>query len=205
MQLDPAQMRTRDIYRWMVGLITPRPIAWVSTVSPSGVANLAPFSFFNGVGANPPLVMFCPANGPDGKPKDTLANIHAGGEFVVNLVTEPLAEPMNATSAEFAAEVDEFQICKLSKADSVRVTPPRVHGVAAAMECTLHQAIQLGTGPGGANLVIGRIVYLHVDDGLMDAEGNLMADRLHTIGRLGGAGYSKTTDRFDMPRPPRPQ
>jgi flavin reductase (DIM6/NTAB) family NADH-FMN oxidoreductase RutF len=204
-QLDPEQMRTRDIYRWMVGLITPRPIAWVSTVSPSGIANLAPFSFFNGVGANPPLVMFCPANGADGKPKDTLANIQSGGQFVVNLVTEPLAETMNATSAEFASEVDEFEICQLSKADSVRVTPPRVCGAAAAMECTLHQAIQLGTGPGGANLVIGRIVYLHVDDDVLDEDGNLVADRLPTIGRLGGAGYSKTTDRFDLPRPPRPQ
>jgi flavin reductase (DIM6/NTAB) family NADH-FMN oxidoreductase RutF len=189
----------------MVGLITPRPIAWVSTISATGVANLAPFSFFNGVGANPPLIMFCPANGRSGKPKDTLANIQATGDFVVNLVTEEVAEAMNLTAAEYAADIDEFQLAQIDKEASTHVTPPRVAGSAAAMECRLHTSMQLGSGPGGANLVIGRIICIHVRDDLLDSDGKLIEDRLLTIGRLGGSSYVHTTDRFQLPRPPRPQ
>ncbi len=204
MELDPDHMRTRDIYGWMVDLITPRPIAWVSTISSDGICNLAPFSFFNGVGANPPLLMFCPANNRDGKPKDTLANIQGNGQFVVNLVTMDVAEAMNLTSTEFDADVDEYESSGIEKVASAHVRPPRVANSAAAMECVLHQAIQLGHGAGGANLVIGRIVCFHVRDDLVNECGELIAERLHTIGRLGGSRYTTTTDRFQLTRPPRP-
>lgn len=205
MLLDPEKMRFRDIYGWMVGLITPRPIAWVSTIAADGVTNLAPFSFFNGVGANPPLIMFCPANNREGQPKDTLRNIQSNGQFVVNLVTDDLAEAMNLTAAEYRPDVDEFEVADIETAASVRVKPPRVARSAASMECVLHQALQLGCGPGGANLVIGRIVCIHVQEELVDDDGQLIPDRLPTVGRLGGSGYVRTTDRFEMPRPPRPQ
>src|SRR3954471_10074575 len=101
MTIDPATTSPRDFYRHLIASITPRPIAWVSTVSPAGVPNLAPFSFFNGVGANPPAVMFCPVNRRDGSRKDTLVNVEATRQFVVNVVSDRLAERMNATSAEF--------------------------------------------------------------------------------------------------------
>lgn len=205
MILDVSEMKAREIYTWMVGLITPRPIAWVSTISSTGIVNLAPFSFFNGVGANPPLVMFCPANNRDGEPKDTLANVRDSGQFVVNLVTEQTAEAMNLTAAEYAPDVDEFEMAGIEKQDSMHVRPPRVAASAASMECVLHQAMQLGSGPGGANLVIGRILCIHVGDDLLDGEGGLVSERLHTIGRLGGAGYVRTRDRFEMPRPKRPE
>lgn len=201
MHLDPAQLRTRDLYGWMIRLITPRPIAWVSTVSVNGVANLAPFSFFNGVGANPPTIMFCPANKRDGSAKDTLTNIHRNGQFVVNLVTESVAESMNLTSLEVEPDIDEFEMADIAKVESVHVAPPRVAASAASFECELHQAIALGTGPGGANLVIGRIVSMHVSDALLDASGELDDWRLDTIGRMGGDQYARTSDRFSLPRP----
>ncbi len=201
MQIDPTDLSTRDLYTWMVRLITPRPIAWVSTVSDDGVANLAPFSFFNGVGANPPTIMFAPANKRDGTPKDTLANIKQNGQFVVNLVTESVAETMNLTSTEVAPDVDEFEFAKVQRVESTCVAPPRVAASAAAFECELHQVIELGTGPAGANVVIGRILMMHVDDRLLDEQGSFDAVRLSTIGRMGGDEYVRTSDRFTIPRP----
>ena len=204
MQLELSELSTRELYGWMVGLITPRPIAWVSTLSPAGVANLAPYSFFNGVSANPPTIVFCPANRRDGTPKDTLVNIQLTGQFVVNLVTDSLAQTMNQTSAEYEPDVDEFEMSQADKAPSTRVKPPRVAASAASLECELHHAVQLGVGPGGGNLVVGRIVHIHLDDELVDDQGKLVPQRLQTIGRLGGSGYLRTTDRFEMFRPPRP-
>lgn len=203
MQFDPQEMSVREIYTWMVGLITPRPIAWVSTISKSGVANLAPFSFFNGVGANPPTIMFCPANDRDGADKHTLANIRETREFVVNVVTEQHAEKMNLTAANLDADEDEFQFVQLAKAECQKVSCPRVAEAVAAFECTLHSVLELGEGPGGANLVIGQIVLMHVSDLLITPSGSLKAEDLDTIGRMGSAGYVRTTDRFDLPRPRR--
>ncbi len=201
MQLDPNELSTRSLYAWMVRLITPRPIAWVSTLSVDGIANLAPFSFFNGVGANPPTVVFCPANKRDGTPKDTLENIRRSGQFVVNVVTEPVAEAMNLTAAALDPQIDEFEFAAVDKVDSHVVKPPRVAEIAAAFECQLHQVITLGVGPGGANLVIGRIVWMHVSDELLGADGELDPTRVHTIGRMGDDDYTRTNDRFAMPHP----
>ena len=205
MQIDPSDLSTRDLYSWMVRLITPRPIAWVSTISIGGVANLAPFSFFSGLGANPPTVLFCPANNRFGQPKDTLTNVLSTGQFVVNLVTESDAEAMNMTSCELEADVDEFDFASVDKTPCQVVSPPRVATASAAMECELHEAIALGSGPGGANLVIGRIVWIHLADRLIDSQGEFDARQLDTIGRMGGDDYVRTSDRFTMPRPPRPK
>ena len=203
MQINPSDLTTRDLYTWMVRLITPRPIAWVSTMSATGVANLAPFSFFSGVGANPPTVLFCPANNRLGEPKDTLANILGSGQFVVNVVTHADAEAMNMTSCELDADVDEFDFASIEKASSQIVSVPRVANASACMECELHQAITLGTGPGGANLVIGRIVWIHLADQLLSDSGDFDASRLDTIGRMGGDDYVRTGERFSLPRPTR--
>ena len=115
-------------------------------------------------------------------------------------MTEEDAEAMNRTAAEYPPDVDEFEMSAIEKAPSIHVQPPRVAEAAAAMECVLHQALQLGTGPDGANLVIGRILCIHVRDDLINAAGDLMPEHLHTIGRLGGRAYSKTTDRFELQR-----
>ena len=200
MHIDPNSISTGRLYRWMVGLITPRPIAWVSTQDVKGVCNLAPYSFFNGVGSNPPTVMFCPANRGDGSPKDSHANVIRTGEFVVNIVTEDLAAAMNKTSEELKPDEDEFEFAGLAKAESTVVKPPRVAIAAAAMECVLHSAITLGIGPGGANLIIGRIVHIHVDDQYIDGDA-LAGGRLHPVGRMGGSDYCRTEDRFSLDRP----
>ncbi|QDT11714.1 flavin reductase family protein [Planctomycetes bacterium K23_9] len=209
MKIDPEELSTRELYQWMTQLITPRPIAWVSTVSPDGIANLAPFSFFNGVGANPPTIMFCPANQRDGTPKDTLANIQRTGQFAVNLVSFADADAMNATSAPYRFGQDEFEIESIAKADCDQIKVPRVADAIASMECSLHTAMQIGTGPGGANLVIGRVLQIHVRQDLILPSQELDASRLDTIGRMGRDDYIRTGSEedvenaslFDLPRP----
>ena len=203
MQLDPQLMSVKEIYQTMVRLITPRPIAWVSTIASDGTSNVAPYSFFNGVGANPPSVVFCPANKRDGTPKDSLRNIEATGEFVVNLVPFALREQMNHSAADFGADVSEFAACGIETIDSVCVRPPRVAESPAALECRLFQTMHLGAGPAGANLVIGEVVMFHICDDVYSADA-IDPEKLDFIGRLGGTEYVRTRDRFDLPRPPRP-
>ncbi len=201
MELDPATMTARDVYYHMVRLITPRPIAWVSSQSSCGVANLAPYSFFNGVGANPPTVVFCPANRRDGSAKDTLINIRETGEFVVNFVPDRLGDVMNQTSAELPLDESEFTAAGLTEAASQRVGPPRVLESPAHLECVLHHSMQLGVGPLGANLIVGRIVWIHVEESVLNTDQLADAEKLDLIGRLGGAEYCRTRDRFEMGRP----
>ena len=201
MLYETAGMKARDVYRIMANLIAPRPIAWVSTQNMAGQSNLAPFSFFNGVGSNPPCLMFAPANRTDGTKKDTLCNIEANREFVVNLVSFSQAEAMNQTAAEYPSDISEFDKGHILAAASTHVSPPRVAESIAAFECDLIQAIELGTGPGGANLVIGRIIAIHIQDEFMDDEGHLKTEQFDLIGRLGGVEYARVTDRFSLDRP----
>jgi len=201
MDIEAGQISPRDFYRHMTACITPRPIAWVSSLSPHGVPNLAPFSFFNGAGANPPAVVFCAANRRDGSRKDTVLNVEATREFVVNIVSASMAEGMNACSETFPYEVSEFEQCGVSSAPSVKVRPPRVAESLVHFECVLHDLVRVGDGPLAGNLIIGRIVLLHVADSALDGAGNIDPDRLDTIGRMGGLLYTRTRDRFAMQRP----
>jgi flavin reductase (DIM6/NTAB) family NADH-FMN oxidoreductase RutF len=192
MEFDVAKLSIQETYLRMVQLITPRPIAWVSTLSIDGVPNLAPYSFFSGVGANPPTVCFAPANNGKGQAKDTLENVRRTGQFVVNIVTEPVSKAMNRSADDLASDVNEFEVIGVDQAASIKVKPPRVKDAVAAMECTLHSAIQLGTGPGGANLVIGNVVYFHVDDDLVDQ------NVIHTVGRVGRREYTEVRKTFRL-------
>jgi len=201
MTFDPATTSIRDFYRHMIACITPRPIAWVSTISPGNIPNLAPFSFFNGVGANPPAVIFSPTNRRDGTPKDTLVNVEKTGQFVVNVVSESCARHMNGTSAEVDYDISEFELCGLTPLPSLRVRPPRVKEAMVQMECELVEVVHVGSGPLAANIVIGRIVVMHVDETVLDAQGQIDPDKLATIGRMGGNLYSRTKDRFELDRP----
>ncbi len=201
MVIDPDQASIREVYSYMVGLITPRPIAWVSSMSGQGELNLAPFSFFNGVGASPPTLMFCPANRRDGSPKDTLVNVEQTKEFTISIVSFDQAELMNQTSADHDSRVSEFATCGVVGAPSTKVRPPRVRDALASFECELLQLLKLGDGPSGANVVIGRIVLVHVADEIITREGRVDAAKLDAIGRLGGRAYTRTTDRFELERP----
>jgi len=200
MTIDPATTNTRTTYKLMIGMIVPRPIAFVSTVSASGVLNLAPFSFFTGVGANPPAVCFCPSNRADGSHKDTLVNIEATGEFVVNVVPEAIAEKMNLCSGEYPPNVDEFALSGLTPVPSLVVKPPRVRESPAAMECRLLQIVRMSTRSDGGNLVIGEVVRFHVDDAMI-SNYHIDPDKLEAIGRMGGPEYTRTRNRFTMIRP----
>ena len=201
MLIDMEKSPAREIYKVMIACITPRPIAWVSTISPSGVPNLAPFSFFNGIGANPPTVLFCPVNRRDGSKKDTLVNIEATKEFVVNVVPFSLAKPMNDTSADLPYEVNEFEKAGIDPAPSLKVKPPRVKDSPVYFECVLHQVVTVGEGALGANVVIGRIVCIEIADAVLAADGQIDPRKLDTVGRMGGSLYSRTTDLFELQRP----
>lgn len=201
MDLDPENVRPSLVYQHLIRLIVPRPIAWVSTVSREGIANVAPFSFFAGVGSRPPSLVFCPANRRDGRPKDTLKNIQDTGEFVVNVATARLAEAMNLSSSDLPPEESEFEQFGIRTAPSQRVRPERVAESPVQFECHLLRVINLDEGPGGANLVIGRIVWMHVDDRVLDDDGFADPLQLDAIGRMGGTAYCRTQDVFEIPRP----
>jgi len=199
--VNPSEQDYRDIYKLMVGVIVPRPIAFVSTISADGIRNLAPFSFFTGISANPPVICFCPMiRGSDGARKDTLRNVEASKEFVVNVVSEGFAEKMNICSAEFPPEVDEFAMSGLTPVESDLVKPARVKESPINMECRVVQIVDVSAKPLGGSLVIGEVLLFHIDDALFDSY-KIDPHRLCAIGRMGGPTYVRTTDRFDMTRP----
>jgi len=201
MRLDFAQLTTRDAYSWMISTILPRPIAWVSTIAPDGTTNLAPFSFFQGITANPPTLMFVPVNTRDGAKKDTVRNLELVPEFVVNLVSFALAEQMNATAALLPYGESEFEKFGIAIAPSERVRPPRVAAAPVAFECALDRIVHIGEGPLAANVVFGRILLAHVADTALTPEGKADPAKLDLIGRLGGESYTRTTERFAIKRP----
>ncbi len=203
MFVDFTALEPRFAYGWMSGLITPRPIAWVSTISADGRTNLAPFSFFNGVTSNPPTLLFSAVNNRGGVKKDTIRNIEAVLEFVVNIVPHALAEPMNACAALLPHGESEFEAFNIAAAPSAKVRPPRVALAPAAFECVLDRIILVGEGVGAANLVLGRIVALHVGESVLGADGGVDAAKLDAIGRLGGDDYVTTRERFTVKRPDR--
>ena len=203
MRLDFTTLSPRDAYGWMIGTILPRPIAWVSTISADGTTNLAPFSFFQGVCANPPTLMFVPVNTRDGTKKDTVRNIEQVPEFVVNLVPFALAEPMNATAALLPYGESEFEKFGIAAAPSERVRPPRVAAAPVAFECTLDRFVHFGEGSLAAHVTFGRILIAHVSDAVLGVDGKPDAGKLDLIGRLGGESYARTTERFALKRPDR--
>ncbi len=201
MKVDPAQMSRSEFYPWMIRCIAPRPIAWVSTISREGVHNLAPFSFFTAISTEPPTLCFAPGwDSARNTKKDTLLNIEATGDFVVNLVPDELAEQMNETATEYPHGMSEFVEAGLTPVPAERVKAPRVAESPVHFECERYEIIQIGPeGPGGAALVIGKILLLHVDDRIL-TNGKVDYERYHPLGRLGGMDYARTTDRFTMPR-----
>jgi len=196
--IDPASQPPLNNYKLLIGSVVPRPIAFVSTISPEGIPNLAPFSFFNAVCGNPPVISF--ASGVREPPKDTLANVRATGEFVVNIVTEEIAEQMNLTSGEYPAGVDEFAISRLTPVPSDLVGPPCVLESPVNLECKLLQIIEVSTRPLGGSLVLGEVIRFHYDTALIN-NFRVDAERLRAIGRMGGNEYTRTRCRFEMERP----
>jgi flavin reductase (DIM6/NTAB) family NADH-FMN oxidoreductase RutF len=199
--IDPQSTDPGDVYKIMIGAIVPRPIAFVATVSAEGARNLAAFSFFTAVSANPPVVCFSPMVRSSGRgEKDTLRNIAATREFVVNIVSEDFAGKMNLTAPEFPPEVDEFVVSGLTAVASDLVRPPRVAESRIGMECKLIEIVSVSVKPLGGSLVIGEVLRFHIDDTIVE-NFRIDPDRLHPVGRMAGNSYVRTTDRFEMVRP----
>jgi flavin reductase (DIM6/NTAB) family NADH-FMN oxidoreductase RutF len=198
---DPANHSTGDIYKLMIGSIVPRPIALVSSVDEANVRNLAPFSYFTACSANPPVVVFCPMLRPlPPMAKDTLRNIMATREFVVNIVSEEFVERMNATAATVGPEVDEFELSGLTPIASELVKPARVAESHVQMECRLLQVVHVSERPGGGSVVLGEVLRFHVDEDYIE-DFRIDPDKLRAVGRMAGSTYARTTDRFELQRP----
>ena len=201
MVLDVSQTDPLTVYQFLVGVVTPRPIAWVTTVDGDGRVNLAPFSFFNAFGANPPIVVFSAVPKRDGSRKDTLRNAETTGQFVLNSAVADLAEQMNMTAKELPHGHCEADLAGLTLVPSTRVKPPRVAESPVHMECIVRQILNFGQGPGAANLVIGEVILMHADDRVLDAQGRIDPQKLRTVGRLGGDYYCHTSELFTLKRP----
>jgi flavin reductase (DIM6/NTAB) family NADH-FMN oxidoreductase RutF len=200
MRIDPANLNRRDMHELLVAVIMPRPIAWVSTVGKDGVFNLAPFSMFTNVSLKPPIICLGIGWRRDGQKKDTLRNIEWSKDFVINVVDESLAEAMNQTSAEYPAQVDEFQEVGLTPVKGEIVKAPVVAESPISMECMVRQVLEFGEKPGGGCLILGEVVRFHVRDEFY-VNGQMEVSKLKHIGRLGGQFYCRITDTFEMERP----
>ena len=191
LELDPGDWRARDVYFLMTGLVIPRPIAWVSTRSADGVRNLAPHSYFQAVSNDPPHVVFASTGA-----KDTLRNVRETGEFVVNLVSADLVEPMNFTATDFPPGEDEFTWAGLTETAAHRIDAPRVTEAHAHLECELRQEVAVGNG----NLVIAEVVHVHVAPDLW-REGRIDPEAYDPVCRLAGTSYATLGEVFKLPRP----
>lgn len=205
MEISPAELSVRDRYKLLIGCIVPRPIAFVSTISPDGALNLAPFSFFNGIGSNPMTILFCPSNRSDGSEKDSLRNCKPAdeggtGEFVVCASIEDYAREIAASAEPLAYGESEFELTGLATAPSARVRPPRVARAPWAFECETLQVIRTNPGAaGGGNVVIGRVVHIHADERVIGGSMQVDAERLRAIGRMAGISYTRARVAFDLP------
>lgn len=191
LELDPGDWEPRDVYFLMTGLVIPRPIAWVSTRSPQGVRNVAPHSYFQVVSNHPPHIVFSSTG-----TKDTLRNVRATGEFVVNLVTGHVVEQMNYTATDFPPDEDEFTWAQLTEAPAHAVGAPRVAEALAHLECEVRHELTLGNG----HLVVAEVVHVHVDPAVW-LEGRVDPEAYDPVCRLSGTGYAMLGEIFRLPRP----
>ena len=200
MQFDSSTTESSVLYKLLTGTIIPRPIGWISTVDENGVNNLAPFSFFNAVGEDPPHVMFSTVR-TGNKNKDTLNNVLANKQFVVNLVTEEVVEQMNLTSQTVDSTIDEFQLAHLTPIDSVYIKPKRVKESFVHFECEMvHHYFLEDHKNGGACIVIGKVLMMHINDEILLENYRINLDKYQPVARLAGSNYSKLGETFSIKR-----
>ena len=199
--VDPATISQPDMYRLLIGTIVPRPIALISTVSPAGVGNVAPFSFFNGVSSAPPCLSVSIARKPDGTKKDTLRNIEDTREFVVNTASEWLLGALVHCGSSYPYGTDEAQVVGFKTVPALRVKAPRVAEAAVQFECKLHTSVEIGAGGAGATtLVVGEIVHVHLPRAAYQ-KGRVDLKVLKPVARLGGAAYAGLGVEWTIPIP----
>jgi flavin reductase (DIM6/NTAB) family NADH-FMN oxidoreductase RutF len=197
MEYAAADLNPRERYKVLTGFVLPRPIAWVTTIGPTGVVNAAPFSFFNVFCEDPPLCMFASNLGPDGLPKDTVVNIQRTGAFVVNLADEPLARAMHDSSGDFPPEIGEPGYLGLKLAPSTKIAVPRLAAAPWAMECKTWKTIDVN---GDRQLIMGEGIHFHIRDELWDDNTmRVNMERYHPVGRMFADRYCRTDDRMVFP------
>ena len=200
MQYDPKELEQKSIYKLLSGIIIPRPIGWISSISEEGILNLAPFSFFNAVGDDPPHVMFSAGRGLNSN-QDTVKNVLATKQFVVNMVTEELVEQMNITAQGIPTDESEFDLANLTPIPSLKVKPPRVKESPITMECELVHHYTLEDNKfGGSTILIGKILMFHIDEKMMLDNYNINQENYQPISRLAGSNYSKIGEIFSVKR-----
>ena len=195
---DLGDTHSSDRYKLLSGLVVPRPIGWIGTRRPDGSNNLAPFSFFNVVSSNPPVVIFSAGSHSD-RPKDSAAFAESSGEFTVNIVSEDVVEAMSITSGSFTADDDEFTLAGLTPQRGKTVDAPLVVESPANLECRVNQVISIGE-TGRTRLVVGDVLAIHVDESVLDGT-RIDSDALRAVGRMSGNTYINTRDRFEVGRP----
>lgn len=194
MKINPQKTSHRDIFSTMLSAIAPRPVAFVSTLNKKGVPNLAPFSFFNGFGSNPPILVFSPSRrGRDNTTKHTFENVKQSREAVVNVVSYSMVEQMNLTSSDYPDEVSEFEKAGFTPLQSEMVKPFRVKESPVQMECEVRDIIETNNAGGAGNLVICEIVLFYIADEVLDANGKIDQNKIDLVGRLGGAYYCRAS------------
>ncbi len=202
--LNPNERQRRENHHTLLSCVLPRPIAFVSTLSPEGVANLAPFSFFNAFCSNPPTLVFGPATKADGTEKDTVRNLQHLGECVVNVVTYDMRLAMNQASYAYPPDVSEFERCGFTPVASELVRPPRVAQSPVQMECRLIQIVKIGAGGLSGNLCVVEVQRFHIAEEICLPDGSADVTQIDLVARLGADGYSTMRDRFDLPKPTTP-
>ncbi len=200
MQFDIQNTESSALYKLLTGTVIPRPIAWVATIDENGIDNLAPFSFFNVVSEDPPHIMFSTVR-TGNKNKDTLNNILANQQFVVNLVTEDVVEQMNTTSQSVAADVNEFDLANVTPIASIYIKPKRVKESLVQFECEMvhHYFIEKHQN-GGACIIIGKIITMHIDDSILIENHKIDLEKYKPVARLAGSNYSKLGEIFSIKR-----
>ena len=197
--INPADLERGQVYKLLTGSIVPRAIAWVSSQAQDGTLNLAPFSYFTAVSANPPLILFCSGTrSANNGNKDTYNNVKTTGEFVVNFVNVANAEAMNITATELPADIDEFERAKLTPFASEIVNVPRVAESPIHFECKLHQIVSAGDG----HVVIGEVVYMHFREDVFQEGNYIDTEAYQPLARLAGANYGHISNIFQLQRPP---
>lgn len=199
MFLDAAQLSHPDIYRILIGSIAPRPVAWVGSRSKDGINNLAPFSFYNCFSSKPPIIGFSTIPRPDGRKKDTLQNVLDTKCFTLNAASHALVKQMSKSAATLEPGDDEFVYAGLEPAEARHVNAPYVKEALLVYECKLREVISFGNEPGSGNLILGEILYIHIDDSIYQ-NGRIDIEKLDPVGRLAGNWYSTVRDRFEMER-----
>lgn len=204
MKIDPSEITNPELLKILQGAIAPRPIAFASTVDKDGNVNLSPFSFYNVFGVNPTTLIFSPARrGRDNTTKHTFENVKEVAEVVINAVSYSMVQQMSLSSTEYPKGVNEFEKAGFTQVDSLKVKPPRVKESPVSFECKVREVIETSGEPGSGNLVVCEILFIHVDEKILDKEGNIDPNKIDLVGRLGGDYYNRTNDysNFKVPKP----